>query len=41
MTNSKGSPVVLGGATSAEQVMQNAAAGKTADSLTERFRSAE
>jgi hypothetical protein len=27
MTNSKGSPVVVGGATSAEQVVQNAAAG--------------
>ncbi len=30
MTNSKGSPVVVGGATSAEQVVQNAAA----DSIT-------
>ena len=27
MTNSKESPVVVGGATSAEQVVQNAAAG--------------
>jgi aryl-alcohol dehydrogenase-like predicted oxidoreductase len=27
MTNSKGSPVVVGGATSAKQVVQNVAAG--------------
>ncbi len=27
MTNSNGSPVVIGGATSAEQVVQNAVAG--------------
>ena len=31
MTNSKGSPVVVGGATSAEQVVQNAAAGNRAE----------
>jgi hypothetical protein len=43
MTNSKGAPMVVGAATSAEQVVQNAAADccKTADSLTERFRRAE
>jgi aryl-alcohol dehydrogenase-like predicted oxidoreductase len=36
MTNSKGSPVVVGGATSAEQVVQNAAAGGITLSAAER-----
>lgn len=36
MTNSKGSPVVVGGATSAEQVVQNAVAGDIKLSATDR-----
>jgi len=36
MTNSKGSPVVVGGATSAEQVVQNAAAGSITLSAADR-----
>jgi aryl-alcohol dehydrogenase-like predicted oxidoreductase len=36
MTSSKGSPVVVGGATSAEQVVQNAAAGSITLSAADR-----
>jgi len=36
MTNSKGSPVVVGGATNAEQIVQNAAAGGLTLSAAER-----
>jgi len=36
MTNSKGSPVVVDGATSAEQVVQNAAAGSITLSAADR-----
>ena len=36
MTNSKGAPVVVGGATSAEQAVQNAAAGGISRSVGDR-----